>query len=125
MRACVLIVEDDQWMGECYQTWLRRAGHRVVWVRGAQEALDVLAEQTVQVLLLDLFLPTANGVQLLHMLATRLQTPSPQVIICSTSAPAVDWQGYGVRAVLDKTTLTPAKLRLAVQEAVHAGSLAH
>lgn len=120
----ILIVEDEPWMGECYKIWLKRAGYQVLWVRSAQQALDELAEEVPHLILLDIFLGEANGVQLLHQLATY--TPRVPVIVFSTSLPAdVDWRGYGVAATLDKTTLTPISLRQTVREVLHAGSVAH
>ncbi len=120
----ILIVEDEAWMGECYKIWLKRAGYDVSWVRSAQEALDTLADETPNLILLDIFLGEANGIQLLHMLASY--TPRVPVIVFSSSLPAdIDLHGYGVAATLDKTTLTPISLRQIVREVLHAGSVAH
>ena len=112
----ILLVEDDQWLGECYVDWLVKAGFTPHWARTAQEALDALDEQMFAVMVLDLFLPKANGIQLLGMLAAHAQ--KVPVIVCSGALPTdVDWQAYGVRTALSKTDLTP-KLFISAVKAV-------
>lgn len=110
----VLLVEDDVWIGECYQTWLKGFGYDVLWVRDAQAALDVFDETKVDVLLLDIMLPFANGIHLLNVLASHADLMHLPVIVCSSMAPGSSLEPYGVRAVLDKATLTPKQLRAAV-----------
>src|SRR5688572_29214302 len=116
----ILIVEDDQWLADCYRQWLERAGYDTVWRNNAQDALDALDEQTPQLLLLDIMLPSANGIQLLQELRTHADSLHVPVIVCSSAlSPGLpDLSAYNVVRLLDKTTLTPSKLRKAVQGAV-------
>lgn len=113
----ILLIEDDQWLGECYVDWLAKAGFAPHWVRSAQEALDVLAGTSFSAIVLDLFLPQANGVQLLGMLASYEPMP---IIVCSGALPpkSVDWRAYGVVATLDKTNLTRPQFVAAIKAVV-------
>lgn len=114
----VLLVEDDVWMADCYRLWLGQAGHEVSWARDAQEALDLADEQPPDVIVLDLFLPFANGIQLLHTLRSHVDLAAIPVILCSSQLPEQlpDLQAYGVHAALDKASLRPDSLRAAVHE---------
>jgi len=114
--ARVLLVEDDRWQAECYALWLTQAGHDVQVVHDAQSALDALDDESPHVLVLDILLPHANGVQLLHQMRSYTDMSSMAVVLCSSTQPPanVDLAAYGVAAVLDKTTLTPQLLRQTV-----------
>lgn len=124
--SAVLLVEDDIWLAECYRTWLEQAGYVVYWEQTAQTALNRLDSDSIDLILLDLFLSFANGLQLLHFLATDAQWGKIPVIACSSALPgAVPWRAYGVVATLDKTTLTPRQLKVTVQEVLQRAKLSH
>lgn len=115
----VLLVEDDQWLAECYLGWLAKAGFTAYWASDAQSALDVLDDQSCSAIVVDLFLPGANGIQLLQVLASYADTKATPVIVCSGALPAqdVDWAAYGVVATLDKTVLDRTQFINAIIEA--------
>jgi DNA-binding response OmpR family regulator len=118
----ILLVEDDPWIADCYHLWLSQDGHDIRHSRDAQEALDMVDDELPDVIVLDLFLPFANGVQLLHTLRSHADLSSVPVILCSSALPEQlpDMAVYGVRRVLDKAHLGPTRLRRAVKEAMHA-----
>lgn len=118
----ILLVEDDPWLADCMATWLQTAGHTVVWARDIIAALDACDEQIPDVIVLDIMLPAANGVQLLHQLASYDDVAKIPVILCSSIAPPhiIDLAAYGVRLFLDKAHVTPYSLRAAVKEVTHA-----
>ena len=117
--ARILLVEDDRWQADCYQLWLSRAHHEVRCADTAQAALDMLDTWLPQVIILDILLPHANGVQLLHQLRSYGDTQALPVIMCSSvQLPQnIDTGAYGIVAVLDKTALNPAVMREAVSHA--------
>jgi DNA-binding response OmpR family regulator len=61
----VLIVDDDQTLLECLQTWLREAGHDVATLDRADDVVGSLQAQAADVLLLDLMMPTKDGLQII------------------------------------------------------------
>lgn len=119
----VLIVEDDRWLADSFCTMLERTGYRAIVEYSAQDAILAVDQHRIDVVVLDLFLPGANGIQFLQELRSYADTTDLPVIVCTTAAkqlpPSVAEQ-YNVLTVLDKTILTPAMLRRAVAEVVHA-----
>src|SRR5689334_17355696 len=111
MKPTVLLVEDDRWMGECYLSWLQGFGYDVVWAHDSQSALNAFDEFKVSLVILDIMLPFANGVQLLNVLASHPDLAQIPVVVCSSMSPNGLEQQYGVKAVLNKTELTPKLMR--------------
>jgi DNA-binding response OmpR family regulator len=116
--ANVLLVEDDPWIADCYTQWLAAGGHAVRVSRDCQAALDAVDESQPDVIILDLLLPHANGVQLLHALQSHGDLAGIPVILCSSSLPdgLPDLTAYGVRRAVTKASLTPGGLRAEVRE---------
>ena len=118
--ADILFVEDEEWLADCYQRWVSpEYSSRVVG--SAQAAIYDVDDYLPKAIVLDMFLPVANGIQLLHELKSHPDLAGIPVILCSganLSDLAEDLMGYGVARILDKTTLTRAKLREAVAEVV-------
>jgi CheY-like chemotaxis protein len=123
--ARVLLVEDEPWLGELYMQLLSGAGHTVRWCQDGYDAIAAVDTKLPQVIVLDLLLPWANGLQLLHELASYVDLATIPVLICSNAVSmrleeAEVLQAYGVVGVLNKATLQPRQLITAVQEALHA-----
>ena len=64
----VLLVEDDDMIGNAIQQALREASYGVDWVVDGDAALDSLACNPYQMVLLDLGLPRRDGMSVLHTL---------------------------------------------------------
>jgi two-component system, OmpR family, phosphate regulon response regulator PhoB len=117
----VLLVEDDAVLGKSFELTLVAAGYRVVRATSAQEAMDVVDDGKIDVIVLDMFLPGANGLQLLHEIRSYEDTASIPVVMCSANAEGFDKRSlaaYGVLTVLAKSDLTPGSLRQAVADVV-------
>jgi len=81
-----LIVEDDALVAEVHASYVERVpGFAVVGVaHRATEALELLKERPVDLVLLDFYLPDAQGLDLLRML--RASTSRPVDVIAVTAA---------------------------------------
>lgn len=119
----VLIVEDDQDLSEMYALALRAAGYRVTVAGNAQDALDVLENKHIGLIVLDILLPRHNGLNVLHELRTyddwRLL---PVIILSSLSAEDIHvttahLQQLGVAEYLLKSRTKPQELVSAVARA--------
>jgi DNA-binding response OmpR family regulator len=59
----VLLVEDDEMIGESLREALRRQGFAADWVRDGRAADAVLASESFDAVLLDLGLPQRSGLE--------------------------------------------------------------
>ena len=99
----ILVVEDDQDFAEGLADVLELEGHQVSVASSGEEAIDLFAERSFQVTLLDMQLPGINGVECLR----RLKEMNGEVVvllITGYSAPALLDEGLraGAREVLQK-----------------------
>ncbi|MEI6443529.1 MAG: hybrid histidine kinase/response regulator HrmK [Nostocales cyanobacterium ELA583] len=64
----ILLVEDDLPNGELMGIYLRRLGYQVTWVKNGKEMWNSLQEIEPKVILMDVSLPDANGLNLVQQL---------------------------------------------------------
>jgi len=76
----VLLVEDDPMIGESLQGALRDAAYAVDWVKDGWSALTALCGQYYDLVLLDLGLPSKDGLDVLADLRAS-ENPVPLVIV--------------------------------------------
>lgn len=75
----VLVVEDEFLERAIYADLLRQHGYKVIPATTASQALDLLNDETVDVILVDLVLPGMSGLELIERL--RAVTPEIPVIV--------------------------------------------
>lgn len=115
----VLIVEDDAWLAEQHQRTLQSAGYDTMIVNDALSAMAQVDDYHPQVILLDVMLAGPNAFTLLHELRSHADLVMIPVILCTNSAADLadeDIQAYGVKRVLDKTTMHPDDIVAAVKK---------
>lgn len=109
----ILLIEDEPWMGELYAQLLGRE-HDVTWLRDGYDAVEAIDRQRPDLIILDLMLPWASGVQVLHELVSYKDTATIPVILFSAALPdELDdetLRAYGVVAALDKAAVKPAQV---------------
>jgi DNA-binding response OmpR family regulator len=74
-RPTVLLVEDEQSIGQLVRGYLEQAGHRVVWVRSGEEALAELDRHGFGIVVLDIGLPGMDGFDVCRRLRARSTVP--------------------------------------------------
>jgi pSer/pThr/pTyr-binding forkhead associated (FHA) protein len=79
----VLIVEDDPRTTDLYQLMLKRAGYTVQISRDVVGAIRIINQSPPSVILLDLLLPSLNGLELCRYIRRDTQTPDLPIIIMS------------------------------------------
>src|ERR1700674_2192958 len=62
----VLIVEDQDRLGNFLEQGLKECAYTVTWVRTCKDARDALADSSYDVIVLDLGLPDGDGIDLLR-----------------------------------------------------------
>ncbi|MEW6308694.1 MAG: response regulator transcription factor [Bacillota bacterium] len=84
----VLVVEDDARLAEMLSGFLKDEGFKVSMAHTGEAALAQCAQQPVDLIVLDLMLPGAPGLEVLREL--RRHEPSPPVIILTARAEEAD-----------------------------------
>ena len=85
-RQNILVVEDNENARRLLDTILRSAGYEVTMAPDAEEGLRILeGDLPVDLILLDLFLPGADGVQFLRLRAEMEPDRQPPVIVVSAT----------------------------------------
>jgi DNA-binding response OmpR family regulator len=120
----VLIVDDDRWLAENYQLVLEAAGWNVTLSATAAEAIDVIDDLQPHVVLLDVMLPWSSAAALLNELQSHSDIASLPIVLCSSldvsHLALSDLAEYGVRQVIDKTTVMPDQIVSILMTAAHA-----
>jgi len=81
----VLLVEDDEMVGDSLRTALRRQGFAADWVRDGRAADAVLASERFDAVLLDLGLPQRGGLEVLKALRARGDA-TPVIVLTARDA---------------------------------------
>lgn len=79
--AKILIVDDEPGIVQLMTTLLEDEGHSVVGAATCLEALAILDDQRVDLILLDLMLPEMSGWEFLDQLPKKSTTPPPVTIV--------------------------------------------
>lgn len=105
----VLLVEDDELLGDGIRTGLRHYGHTVDWVKDGKAANDVLtsAYEHFEIIVLDLGLPKMCGLDVLKSIREKNVT-TPVVIL--TARETVDDRVRGLDAGADDYITKPFDL---------------
>ncbi len=69
MEATIVLAEDDADLRVLCAQWLRRAGHRVWEAADGAEALSAVMAHRPDLLLLDIWMPILNGLEVLEHLS--------------------------------------------------------
>jgi|SRR5882672_1606285 len=103
----VLLVEDDQMIGESVRTALRQSGYVADWVRDGRAVDLTLASEHFDLVLLDLGLPQRDGIDVLRALRARgNRTP----VIVLTARDALTSRVAGLDAGADDYVVKPFEL---------------
>ena len=114
----ILIVEDDRWQAEQYERVLNRAGYVTTITLHALDAIEAIDDIHPDAIVLDVLLVGNTAFALLHELQTYSDTGNIPVIMCTNLASDLsidDLRPYGVKQILDKTTMKPDDLVTAVR----------
>lgn len=105
----VLLVEDDEFLGDGIRTGLKHYGHTIDWVKDGRAAYDVLSStyETFDIIVLDLGLPKLSGLEVLKGIREKnIATP----VVVLTARDAVDDRVKGLDAGADDYITKPFDL---------------
>lgn len=81
MKSKILLVEDDQGLGNVYQVRLGAEGFDVRWVQNGEDALKTAIDYRPDLILLDVMMPKLNGFDVLDILRNTPETKETKIII--------------------------------------------
>lgn len=80
-KPVILLIEDDPVIAKLYQERLEREKLRIITTNTGEEGLLVAMQTKPDLILLDLLLPGKDGVDVLRILKTEVETKNIPVII--------------------------------------------
>ena len=114
----VVLIEDEPWLAELFAQELQAAGMDVAIAMHATAAMARIDEQVPDCIVADMLLTGSTVLTLLHELQSHPDTKSIPIVLCTNTADQLNeasLRSYGVRRVLDKTTIEPLDIAAAVK----------
>ena len=110
----VLVVDDVEASRYLVSSWLRRSGYRVTEASTGAEALALLADRPLDLVLLDVNLPDMTGFDVCAQIKTDPRTAVVPVIHVSATAIEPEDEARGLAGGADAYLLEPVDPRVLV-----------
>jgi DNA-binding response OmpR family regulator len=105
--AHIVVVDDEPEIVKLVAKVLEARGHRVTIGRDGQEALDLVARERPDVLVLDLNLPKVDGFEVCRRLKSAPDTSSLPIVMLTAAFPSVDDADRGLTLGADEYVIKP------------------
>lgn len=115
MSACILIVDDESILRRLVERVLRDAGYAVRSARHADEALSLVHDQPIDVVVTDFMMPGMNGAELVDALRDQLGMDTPPCVLMSGTLDLVLPSQRRLFTALLQKPFTPRELLDAVE----------
>jgi DNA-binding response OmpR family regulator len=119
LRKTILVVEDDEDLRRLFRTSLLLEGFEVIEAGDGLEALTLIDREPPDLVVLDLVLPTMNGVVVRQEIAAHALTREIPIVVVTGSAMNIDT--LDVDCVLHKP-VTPEALVATVKRCLVRGA---
>lgn len=86
MREKILIVDDSEMVRELIKFILMHSGFDVIEAQNGYDALNVLDDQKVDLILTDIKMPVMNGLDLINLMKYRPEYGNIPIIVISSEA---------------------------------------
>jgi len=117
----ILIVEDEQAVGQALVDKMTKTGFKVFWAKNGKEGLSMALEEKPDLILLDIIMPVMDGIAMLKKLRQDNWGEKVPVIVLSNLTEAettAETLESGVHDYLIKTDWTLEQLAQRVQEKI-------
>lgn len=117
----ILIIEDEQVLAEVLSQKLRALGYGIEIVRDGAAGFEAMRRSKPDLVILDIFLPTMNGIEILEKKRSDHEIASIPVIVLSNSLQPIEGkalESFGAYKFLVKADLTPEDVVTQVQKAL-------
>jgi DNA-binding response OmpR family regulator len=85
-EADILVVEDEPSIGRLLKVFFASLGFQTRFAASGAEAVALIEKSPPDLVLLDIYLPTFNGVEVLHKLRRRWESDLPFGVIVLTGS---------------------------------------
>lgn len=82
----VLIVDDDMLMRNMLRSMVNHAGHQAYTANGSHQALELLAQNRIHMVLMDIEMPEMNGFELTELIRTQFSTWFPIIFLSGNNS---------------------------------------
>ena len=111
--AKILLVEDDGFILNIYETKLKDAGYVVYTATNGKEAIATLEGKTADIILLDIVMPYMDGFDVLERLQANEEWKKIPVVLLTNLSQKEDVEkgiSLGARDYLIKSHFTPSEV---------------
>jgi CheY-like chemotaxis protein len=112
-KKVILLVEDDAFVGDIYQTKLGQMGYIVQVAENGLEAMKLVGRKAPDLILLDIVMPYMDGIEVLKKLKEKDEWKSiPVVLLTNLSEKEKVEEGLslGAKDYLIKSHFTPSEV---------------
>ena len=88
----LLVIDDEAQIRMLFRTALEAVGYRVLTAENGQHALNVMAHQAVDLILVDIYMPGMDGLELIP----RLRATQPGCKIIAMSGGSGEWDAFDI-----------------------------
>lgn len=109
----ILLVEDDSFVSDIYQTKIGKEGFKVVLAENGVEAVKRLEEFTPDLILLDIVMPYMDGMEVLRKIKSQERWKKIPIILLtnlSDKEKIEEALGIGANDYLIKSHFTPSEV---------------
>lgn len=109
MAKSILLIDDDELLCDLLASLLQLEGYATVQAGDGEAGLAQLANARFDLVILDLLMPRMDGIRFLRVLADRVASPPPVLVLSAsaTAAVAEEVRVPGVVGVVRKPVQPP------------------
>ncbi len=112
----IYVIDDDTGLRTAYAAALHKLGYEVETATDGQTALALLSKKTPDLILLDLLMPTMDGISFLHNLREEGKLKNLLVVVASNFESMPETEELGVARYLSKTQHEPDAVAAVIQQ---------
>jgi CheY-like chemotaxis protein len=115
--ATILLIDDNESLRTAYSSFLTQEGYQVATASSVPEALEYLATNTPDLLLIDMLMPKMNGVELLQQYdIVNAHKGVKAIAFSNLNEPMIEQRArdLGVSLYMTKVAATPSELSQAI-----------
>ena len=75
VQPTILVVDDEKEIRELIEIYLKNEGYKVIMSEDGIQALDIVKKEKIHLIILDIMLPTINGMQICKSIRELLDVP--------------------------------------------------